>query len=201
MATNEFMLGLGLPISDVNPDGKADKSQRCMLLSCPGRRAILIQRQQEAAIRDSAMSAARAAAQDARERKALMRKTQKTGNGRRKAITQTVMKAIRAASKSAPCKDAQDKCETCDSKWSVFETYSDEHDLAFHPCKVTGLYVCCFCCPKPESVKAHEVCCRQIKALQEQMALAHVAVAQASEEGDEEGGSEQEEPEGVEEEE
>ena len=82
--------------------------------------------------------------------------------GRRKPVTDKVIRALKAESKTAAAAGADDTCCLCEAKWSVFEKHANEYSLSFQTCTVCHKGVCCFCCPTTASLTAHEGACKNM---------------------------------------
>ena len=171
--THAFLVSLGLRNTEVNPDGKADKSQRCMLLTCAGRRQAIIER--NAAVVE-AKKVAEEKAREKEEKKERSKRTRETKKANQKEgepktkrtpVTQKIVKSIRSESKGAAAKGNDDKCTSCDSKWSVFEKYAEKHCLFFRQCSACDKYYCGFCVESDVAMaSAHEPMCRRNRELE-----------------------------------
>jgi len=165
--SSAFLESLGLPVSARNPDGLADKSQLCMLLTGEARRNELVARELAHQLKTQKAADAKVALQEKQVRANLVLATKATKKGKgtytKKIRTQKNMLALRAESDRTallPAGDAECLNAECGMKWSVFQKHEDEYKAEMRQCKHCKRYVCCLCLFALEDfINGHESHC------------------------------------------
>jgi len=171
-----YLSSLGLPVSESNADGKADKSQLACILTSDGQRRIIAGRLEQKEQKKRTAAAAREAAEEKVQQRLRNRETKKEKGKNHKSInTNKAREDIRGASADAKLTGPDDvKCLSCDAKWSILESKADTYHCGMRECKFCLGWCCWLCQPTKESFeRGHETSCRtvqQAKAMMENFA-------------------------------
>ena len=175
LCTHAFLISLGLPGGELNPDGKSLKSQRCMLLTGTAARAIVMAKMEaEEKAKEKKVEKDRLQ-QEKKEKAKRRREAKKDGDakGKRKSLNPKCIKALRAEAAEAKQIDNDSKCITCPMTWSkLFENRNKYTNLVMYECDHCKTYTCSLCFPSQTIFElGHESPCALLLAAGSKLAL------------------------------
>ena len=180
-----FMRSIGLPCPGLDPDGKSDKSQQCIILTSEGQKTRVLARLETVKQQNKERD-------ELKERKAARLEQKAAAGSKRKTMSIAARKQLRAESKAQPLVPNDSKCLLCDSKWSVLKNHSNEYKLQMEQCRHCKEYICNLCLPTTETfLRGHQMFCSiwtmgiaaaKEKATQRQAQQQEAAEKQAEEE-------------------
>ena len=162
--TRAYLTSLGLPVEELDPDGKADKSQFAMILTCDGQRDVVLAKH-AAEVLANAAAAERKVVREAKAEEKKLTWTSAAparGSKKRKACTDTVISKLRQESVGV----AGETCPLCGVSKTVMEAYSSEYATKMFKCTICERYLCGFCAPSMESLqRMHAPLCRVLASM------------------------------------